>query len=186
MHWNFSLSIRKNSIVTIILPEELKYENFKLTIFNTETLEYDDITSSAEISANANIITVNVGDLDGLNGKKLEINTKIGTMDDNIYQKDFTIKATIQADGTPIESIDDVTDTINKAKILAIQTSNVPEGATISSAENYTYTFTLENLSDIRLANIKLVDYLSNGAQLKSLEVIYSDGTISNTVIYKY
>ena len=176
-------SIRKNSIVTIILPEELKYENFKLTIFNTETLEYDDITSSAEISANANIITVNVGDLDGLNGKKLEINTKIGTMDDNIYQKDFTIKATIQADGTPIESIDDVTDTINKAKILAIQTSNVPEGATISSAENYTYTFTLENLSDIRLANIKLVDYLSNGAQLKSLEVIYSDGTISNTVI---
>lgn len=175
-------SIRKNSTVTITLPEELEYESIKLTTFNKETLEDDDLTSTAKVSVEGKVIKINVGDLDGQNDKKLTLITKIGTLASGTYEKDFTIKAIIQADGTQVENIADVTDTINKAGMLVTQTSNIPEGATISSAEKFTYTFTIENLSNIKLRNVKFVDYLPSGVQFKSLEVVYADGTTSRNV----
>ena len=175
-------TIRKNTVITVILPEELKYESIELIEYKSSTYEGEDITSTAVVTVNGNVVTINIGDVDGRLGKKLVINTKVGKLPNGVYQKDVTIKSTVQADNTEVEQIDDVIEHLNKAGISATQTSNIPEGVTISSAENFTYTFTIENLSNIDLRDVKFVDYLPQGVQLKTLEVVYSDGTIDRTV----
>lgn len=168
---------RQNTIITINLPEELQYEAIKLTKYNAEIRDDEDISSTATVEEKNNIITINIGELDGERGKILEVTSKVKVLPDGVYKKDITTKSTIQADGTGIEKVPNVTDTINKAGIKVTQTCNIPEGTTISSIEDFTYTFTLENLSKIKLENVKFVDALPEGVQFKSLEVIYSDGT---------
>lgn len=173
---------RKNTTIVVTLPEELIYESIELTDYSNEHYKGEDVTSSATVTVNGNIVTVNIGDVDGSLGKKLVVNTKVGKLPDGVYQKDITIKSTIQADNTEVEQIDDVIEHLNKAGIVATQACNIPDGTTISSGENFTYTFTLENLSDIDLSNVKLVDYLPQGVQLKTLEVVYLDGTTDRSL----
>lgn len=177
-------AIRKNTTIVVLLPEELTYESIEVKEPTYEEEKYveKDVTSSATVTVNGNIVTVNIGDVDGSLGKKLVVNTKVGTLPDGVYQKDVTIKSTIQADNTEVEQIDDVIEHLNKAGIVATQTCNIPDGATISAGENFTYTFTLENLSDIDLSDVKFIDYLPQGVQLKTLEVVYSDGTTDRSM----
>lgn len=170
---------RKNTTIVVTLPEELTYESIevKKPTYEEEKYVEKDVTSSATVTVNGKIVTVNIGDVDGSLGKKLIVNTKVGKLPDGVYQKDITIKSTVQADNTEVEEIDDVIEHLNKAGIITTQTCNIPDGTTISAGENFTYTFTLENLSDIDLSDVKFVDHLPQGVQLKTLEVVYADGT---------
>ena len=172
----------QNTIVTVTLPEELEYDSIVLEKYNTDLVGNEDISSSASVTAKENVITINIGDLDSGRGKTLTLNLKVKTLADGVYTKDIVTKATIQADNTAVENIEDVIETINKAGIKATQTCNIPEGTTISSAEDFAYSFTLENLSEIRLEDVKFVDYLPEEVQFKSLEIVYSDGTMNTSV----
>ena len=172
----------QNTIVTVTLPEELEYDSIVLEKYNADLVGNEDISSSASVTAKENVITINIGDLDSGRGKTLTLNLKVKTLADGVYTKDIVTKATIQADNTAVENIEDVIETINKAGIKATQTCNIPEGTTISSAEDFAYSFTLENLSAIRLEDVKFVDYLPEEVQFKSLEIVYSDGTMNTSV----
>ena len=172
----------QNTIVTVTLPEELEYDSIVLEKYNADLVGNEDISSSASVTAKENVVTINIGDLDSGRGKTLTLNLKVKTLADGVYTKDIVTKATIQADNTAVENIEDAIETINKAGIKATQTCNIPEGTTISSAEDFAYSFTLENLSAIRLEDVKFVDYLPEEVQFKSLEVVYSDGTMNTSV----
>lgn len=172
----------QNTIVTVMLPEELEYDSIVLEKYNADLVGNEDISSSASVTAKENVVTINIGDLDSGRGKTLTLNLKVKTLADGVYTKDIVTKATIQADDTAVENIEDAIETINKAGIKAMQTCNIPEGTTISSAEDFAYSFTLENLSAIRLEDVKFVDYLPEEVQFKSLEVVYSDGTTNTSV----
>lgn len=173
---------RKNTVVTITLPEELEYDSIKLTKMNEDTLEDEDITSTANVKTNGNKIAVKIGDLDGENGKTLIVNTKVGKLSNNVYKKDVAVTSNIKADGTETENIKDISVTINKPGINVAQTANIPEGTTMSAGEDFVYTFTAQNLSDIYLNDIEFSDTLPKEVQFKYIEIIYEDGTIDNAV----
>lgn len=173
---------RQNTIVTVTLPEEVKYDSMVLTKYNEETTEDDDITSSAVVNVKGNVLTINIGELDGERGKTLTVNSTVKNLPDGTYKKDITTTATIKADNTPVENLEGATYTINKPGVKVTQTCNIPEGTTISSAEDFTYTFTLENLSETFLDNVKFIDYIPEGLQFKTLEVVYSSDSIDNAV----
>lgn len=169
---------RTNTIVKVTLPEELKYESIELTQYDKEILGDKDITSLATVTTKGNVVTINIGDLDGGRGKTLTVKSKISNLPEGVYQKEITTKATVQADDTNVENIPDATSIVNKAGIKTTQISNIPEGTTITAGEEFTYTFTIENLSQIVLNDIQFTDILPNDVQFTSLQVSYSDGTV--------
>ena len=173
---------RKNTVVTITLPDELEYDSIKLTRFNEDTFEEDDITSTANVKVSGRKVTVKVGDVDGERGKTLIINTKVGKLANEVYKKEVTITSNIKADNTETENIDDISVTINKPGINVTQASNIPEGTTISAGEDFVYTFTIQNLSDIYLNDVEFTDALPTEVTFKYLEIVYEDGTIDSSV----
>lgn len=173
---------RKNTVVTITLPDELEYDSIKLTRFNEDTFEDDDITSTANVKVSGRKVTVKVGDVDGEGGKTLIVNTKVGKLANEVYKKDITITSNVKADGTETENIDDISVTINKPGINVVQTSNIPVGTTISAGEDFVYTFTAQNLSDIYLNDVEFSDVLPKEVTFKYIEIIYEDGTIDSSV----
>ena len=172
---------RKNTVVTITLPDELEYDSIKLTRFNEDTFEEDDITSTANVKVSGRKVTVKVGDVDGERGKTLIINTKVGKLANEVYKKEVTITSNIKADNTETENIDDISVTINKPGINVAQTANIPTGTTISAGENFAYTFTIQNLSDIYLNDVEFTDALPTEVTFKYLEIVYEDGKIDSS-----
>ncbi|MFR4411767.1 MAG: hypothetical protein ACLT5B_00080 [Clostridia bacterium] len=172
---------RKNTVVTITLPDELEYDSIKLTRFNEDTFEEDDITSTANVKVSGRKVTVKVGDVDGERGKTLIINTKVGKLANEVYKKEVTVTSNIKADDTETENIDDISVTINKPGINVAQTANIPTGTTISAGEDFAYTFTIQNLSDIYLNDVEFTDALPTEVTFKYLEIVYEDGTIDSS-----
>lgn len=172
---------RKNTVVTITLPDELEYDSIKLTRFNEDTFEEDDITSTSNVKVSGRKVTVKVGDVDGERGKTLIINTKVGKLANEVYKKEVTITSNIKADNTETENIDDISVTINKPGINVAQTANIPTGTTISAGEDFAYTFTIQNLSDIYLNDVEFTDALPTEVTFKYLEIVYEDGTIDSS-----
>ena len=172
---------RKNTVVTITLPDELEYDSIKLTRFNEDTFEEDDITSTANVKVSGKKVTVKVGDVDGERGKTLIVNTKVGKLANEVYKKEVTVTSNIKADNTETEKIDDISVTINKPGINVAQTANIPAGTTISAGEDFAYTFTIQNLSDIYLNDVEFADALPTEVTFKYLEIVYEDGTIDSS-----
>lgn len=173
---------RKNTVVTFNLPDELEYESIQLTKLNEDTAQYDDITSTTNVKVKGKKVTVNIGEVDGGRGKILTVNAKVGKLSDGVYKKDVTVTSNVKADGTETENIKDISVTINKPGVSVAQTANIPEGTTISAGEDFVYTFTAQNLSDIYLNDVEFTDALPKEVQFKYIEVIYEDGTIDNEV----
>ena len=172
---------RKNTVVTITLPDELEYDSIKLTRFNEDTFQEDDITSTANVKVRGRKVTVKVGDVDGERGKTLIVNTKVGKLANEVYKKEVTVTSNIKADDTETENIDDISVTINKPGINVAQTANIPTGTTISAGEDFAYTFTIQNLSDIYLNDVEFTDALPTEVTFKYLEIVYEDGTIDSS-----
>lgn len=173
---------RKNTVVTFNLPDELEYESIQLTKLNEDTAKYDDITSTTNVKVKGKKVTVNIGEVDGERGKILTVNAKVGKLSDGVYKKDVTVTSNVKADGTETENIKDISVTINKPGVSVAQTANIPEGTTISAGEDFVYTFTAQNLSDIYLNDVEFTDTLPKEVQFKYIEVIYEDGTVDNEV----
>lgn len=173
---------RKNTVLTFTLPDELEYESIQLTKLNEDAAQYDDITSTTNVKVNGKKVTVNIGEVDGERGKILNVNAKVGKLSDGVYKKDVTVTSNVKADGTETENIKDISVTINKPGVSVAQTANIPEGTTISAGEDFVYTFTAQNLSDIYLNDVEFTDALPKEVQFKYIEIIYDDGTIDNEV----
>lgn len=170
---------RENTIVTIQLPNELSYESITLTKYNEETRIDEDKTSEATVNFNSKTrnLTINIGSVDGRYGKVLEVNTKISNFPEGKYEQEININATVKADNTREEKIKTVTEKLNKLGIKVTQTSTIPDGAKISTREDFTYIIEVENLSNITIREINLKDYMPKELIYKDIKITYADGT---------
>ena len=172
-------STRKNAVIKLTLPDELTYKDINIVRYSLlADVSEEDITSSINVNVKGNEITIPLGDLDSAS-VTIKINTVVGTLPSGTYKKKISISGNIQADETPVEDISKLTETINKVGAKIIQSSNLPEGTTISSGENFTYVFTIKNESSLYLSNLEFIDALPKEVTFKSLEIVYSDGTTS-------
>lgn len=176
---------RSNSIVSFELPSELSIDSV--------TKEDEDITSSALI--NGNVVSINLGTV-GSNSVILVVTVRGNDLEEGVYEKNVTITPQIIADGmSNAEIMDSVNITINKPGLSITQTSNIPSIAEIETAQRYTYTFTIKNLSNTQIHNIKFEDTLpseltysginvstDNGSVSKKVEVS-EDGTVSTNIV---
>ena len=176
---------RKNTIIKLVLPDELEYKSINIIEYSPEEkIKEKDITDSAKVNVNGNELTIELENLDDPNSVTIKINTLVKKLSDGVYKKDITVEGSIKADGIQTENFEKLTATVNKAGATFIQSSNLPEGTTISSGENFTYTFTIKNESAIYLNNLKFTDILPKEVTFKSLEVVYSDGTTDRRSSY--
>ena len=170
---------RENTIVTLQLPKELKYKSLKVLQYNTQTAEDEDKTSEAKIeyNANTNVLTVNIGSLNGYYGKTIELVAGTQSLEEGIYEKQVDITANITADNTPTEQIQTLSETINRAGIRVTQTSNIPEKTKIGTEEDYKYVFSIKNLSSMNLDQITFTDILPKEISFINAKVTYANGT---------
>lgn len=174
--------IRENTIINIILPEELEYKSIKLTKTNIKDLKEEDITSQAILNYDerTRTLNINIGKVDGYYGTDLEIETQVGKIKQNIYEKQITVQASIKANEIAEEKISNLVKSINKPGLKLIQTANIPEGKLITAGEDFNYILEIENLSNIDMNDIQLIDYLPKGLIYKNMKVTYQSNTTTS------
>lgn len=156
-----------NTILKITLPAEMEYKS----------VTFDDGKVPNNVNVKGNILEINIGEVSGSNTKQLILQLTVKDLESGIYKKKFFITGTIQADGKNAEDISGLEDTINKIGLSIIQSCNIPANTTISAAEQFTYTFTVTNLSDIAIDDITFTDKLPEEVQFKNIEIVYADGS---------
>ena len=175
---------RENSVISFELPTELSIESV--------TKDDENITDSTSI--NGNIVSINIGTV-GSNTMSIVVTFKGNDLGENIYEKNVSITPQIIADKLENpEKMDKIDITINKPGLSITQTSNIPSIAEINTAQRYTYTFTIKNLSNTQIHNIDFEDTLpieltysglninvDNGSVSKKIEVS-DDGTVSTKI----
>lgn len=171
---------RKNTVAKITLPDELKYESIKIEGEDASG-SVQDLTDSINIEKRNNIITVNLGSIGRTNERKIIIETTANKLPNGTFKKDGVISATIKADNTVEEKVEDKNVQVNKPGFKISQTCNIPEGTTIAFNEQFTYVFTVENLSNLLIQDINVRDYIPNEVQFERIEIIYADGSIVST-----
>lgn len=175
--------IRENTIVTIILPQELSYKNIQ--VFNKKiTTEREDITSKVTSSFDSKTrqLIVNLGTIEKSDTKQLYLDFNIENLPEGTYYKDIAIKANVKANDVESEDINIVTDTINKTGLKVTQISNITENTKIALGEDYKYIVTIENLSKLDMNNVKVIDKLPNEIKYSNTKLIYENG--KETITY--
>ena len=176
-------NLRNNTIVKIKFPEELNYESIEVQRLSVEMNKFVDLTPNVKTKVKGNDLTIELGTVT----KEEEIvvlNFKVKNNKLQDYQKDIVINASVQADGTDVENVDEVKETLNKVGVRINQICNIPENMTISGGEKFKYIFTIENLSDISLDDMIFEEIVPQGIVITSVKAIYQNGTIDND--YRY
>ena len=163
---------RTNSIITFELPTELSVDNV--------TLNDEDITS--QVTTNGNIVSINIGTVES-DTIPVDVTLKVNDLGEGIYESNVTITPQIIADGMDSpENFDSINITINKLGLSITQVSNIPSIAEIETAQRFTYTFTIKNLSNSQIHNIEFEDKLPAELTYSGLEISTDNGSVSNLV----
>ena len=173
---------QEQTVLEILLPKELEYQ--EIEIKQRENKQETDITSSVTYNYDKNTrkIIVNIDKVDK-NAKLIYIKAKVGTLEENTYDKQVNIDAKIYGKDTNIQKINVDPIQISKIGLKITQTSNITENAHVTAYEDLKYIFTIENLSSIDLYNIKLTDILPEEVTLNSMVLKRNNGKTQN--IYK-
>ena len=169
----------ENTKLEIALPQEIDYESTEV-----KDSKEKDITDQIHTSYNKNTrkLIVDLGTIDSDNIKNIYINVKVGKLDANVYDKKVSIDAVVSGTDVSSKNIEIEEVEIGKVGFKVTQTSSIPANATISGGEDFTYTFTIENLSNINVPELKITDVLPE-------ELIFSKVTIKDSegnTTYKY
>ena len=171
---------QEQTVVEVTLPKELEYQGIEVRqrINKNET----DITNSVTYDYNKNErkIKVNINDIDR-NAKLIYIKAKVGTLDANVYDKKVNIDAKVYGKGTNVQKIEVEPIEIGKIGFKITQTSNITENAHITAYEDLKYIFTIENLSNVDLYNVKLTEILPEELSLSSMVLKRANGKTQNT-----
>lgn len=163
---------RTNSVITFELPEELSIDNVTI----------DDEDKTSQVSTNNNMVSINLGTV-GSNTMTIVVTFRGNNLGDEIYERSVTITPQIKADGMDnAEIMDSINVTVNKPGLSITQTSNIPSIATIETAQRYTYTFTIKNLSNSQIHNITFEDKLPTELTYSGLDISVDNGSVSKLV----
>lgn len=163
---------RTNSAITFELPEELSIDNVTI----------DDEDKTSQVTTNNNMVSINLGTV-GSNTMTIVVTFRGNNLGDEIYERSVTITPQIKADGMDnAEIMDSINVTVNKPGLSITQTSNIPSIATIETAQRYTYTFTIKNLSNSQIHNITFEDKLPTELTYSGLDISVDNGSVSKLV----
>ena len=163
---------RTNSVITFELPEELSIDNVTI----------DDEDKTSQVTTNNNMVSINLGTV-GSNTMTIVVTFRGNNLGDEIYERSVTITPQIKADGMDnAEIMDSINVTVNKPGLSITQTSNIPSIATIETAQRYTYTFTIKNLSNSQIHNITFEDKLPTELTYSGLDISVDNGSVSKLV----
>lgn len=163
---------RTNSAITFELPEELSIDNVTI----------DDEDKTSQVTTNNNMVSINLGTV-GSNTMTIVVTFRGNNLGDEIYERSVTITPQIKADGMDnAEIMDSINVTVNKPGLSITQTSNIPSIATIETAQRYTYTFTIKNLSNSQIHNIIFEDKLPTELTYSGLDISVDNGSVSKLV----
>lgn len=161
--------------LVITLPEEIEYEGVEV-----QNDEKEDITEmiAPNYDKSTRKLTLNLGTLEKLHTKAIRLNVKVGTLAANIYEKEVTLQAQISGKNARVQPITIKPVEIAKVGLKVTQSSNIPENAKIAAYEDITYTYIIENLSNINLTKVKLTDNLPSELKLTNITVKRQSGNV--------
>ena len=172
---------KQETVLTIKLPEEIVYESVEIKdkVKNTET----DITESTTYNydSKTRTLTINLQDVDGKNPKAIYLKVKVGTLAEGVYDKQVNIEATVSAKDSRTQSAIIEPVQIGKIGFKITQSSNIPENTHITAGEDLKYIFTIENLSNVDLYNIKFTDILPEELTLNQMKLTRESGNTTNS-----
>ena len=163
---------RTNSSISFTLPEELSIESI--------TKDDEDVLS--QIDQKGNKVSLGLGTIGGSTVKVI-VTLKANDIGSGIYEKSLNITPQIIADGMESEEkFDTVNITVNKLGLSITQTSNIPSIAEIETAQRYSYTFTINNLSNAQIHNIQFEDKLPKELIYSGFDISTDNGSVSKLV----
>lgn len=173
--------IRENTVLTIVFPEEIEYEGIEIK--DKEEGKETDITNTTNTSydSKTRTLTINLGNVEGMKRKVIYLKVKVGTLQAGVYDKMVNIEATVSATDARNQRMDVKAVNVGKVAFKITQTCNIPHNSHISAGEDFTYTFTIENLSNMDLYNVKFTDMLPEGVKLGRITVTSASGTTRNS-----
>lgn len=163
---------RTNSVISFELPTELSIDS---TTINNED-------GSSQVTINGNTVSINLGTV-GSDTIPVIVTLRGNELGDGVYERNFTISPQIIADGMDSpENFDSINITVNKPGLTITQVSNIPSIAEIETAQMYTYTFTIKNLSNSQIHNITFEDTLPSELTYSGINVSTDNGSVSQKV----
>ena len=166
----------EGTVLTLTTPNELKYSSVKVFDENS-----NDITDSTNISRNDNVISINVGRIEGIKTKTVVFNAEVqntASIEDN---KDVYLIGEIKGSGTDAQRLNIPAVEVSKPAFDFIQTSSIPEGTQISAGTQYKYSFNVTNKSGTLVQGIQFLDNLPEGINYKDIVVTYDSGKVDRT-----
>ena len=136
----------ENTIVTMVIPEGLTYQSAKIRTYNLEEQKAEDITDGISYNEKARTLTINLGQT--TNGAKgiIEINTIVDKLEQGVMEKQFNAQISVKADGIAEETSNILVATAAKEDVKITQTSTITEGETITTGEDFSYVYEVENI----------------------------------------
>lgn len=177
--------IRENTVLEVNLPNEIEFEGLKVE--NQKLREDVDITNSITYNYNKNTkkLTINLGNVDGKDFKRVTLTLKVGSLPDGVYEKEITIPAKVTGTNVRDQEFTSNSLKIGKVGFRISQTSTITENSEISSFEDFKYVFEIENLSGLRLYNVELKDILPSCLGFSDMKITYDSG-ITDAVYDQY
>lgn len=168
---------RDETVLEVNIPQEVTYEEVK--VYDKGDKEDTEITNSTtnKYDKNSRKLTVNLGTVNGMNSKKISVKVKVNKLPENTYSSKVNLNATVSGKNVRAQSITAPETEIGKIGLKINQTSTITENAQINAYEDYKYIFTIENLSNIDINDLKVTDMLPDGLEFSSIEVIYNNGS---------
>ena len=172
---------RADTVVEIVLPKEIEYQG--LQIQDKVKNEKTDITSQVNYNYDTKTrkLTINLGEVNGRNPKAISLKVKVGTLEENVYNKQTNINAKVYGKDVREQPINIEDIQIGKIGFKVTQTSNIPENTHIAAYEDLKYIFTIENLSNMDLYNLKFTDILPEELTLNSITATRASGNTTNS-----
>ena len=135
----------ENTIVTMLIPDGLKYESARIRTYNIEEDKSEYITEGISYNDRTRVLTINLGKTkSGANGV-IEINTTVEKLPDGVYEKQLEAFIKVKADGIEEEISKSIINNIAKENVKITQTSTIADNEVIKALEDYSYKFEIEN-----------------------------------------
>ena len=177
--FNFNISVNpynsnrtfQNTQVKVVLPETLIYEKAEIEQYNLEKQELETLTEGITYDEATRTLTVQLGELSSqTQNKTIRITSIVNKLPEGTYEKTITSIATVSADGGIQEESNPMIDKITKEAVQVSQTCTIPNGATITTGENFSYKISIQNIGATLAGNIKVQDKLPENVQYVSTE----------------
>lgn len=166
----------EDTILEIDIPEELEYK--EIQVMSKKELKPTDITEniSKKYDKKTRKLTIELDNIENQEIKIVYLTVKVQKLEDNVYSKTLELNAKVSGKDTRAQEVKLDKVEINKLGFKVSQTSNITENAEITAYEDFKYVFTVENLSNLQLYNVKVTDTIPEGLTFKNAKITYNSG----------